>query len=77
MQLNNAYGDALSDDGTPMPLLTLGMGKLGGGELNFSSDLDLIFAYPYDGETKGKPRSLTHKRVLYKNSTANSKHALR
>lgn len=61
LQLNNAYGDALSDDGTPMPLLTLGMGKLGGGELNFSSDLDLIFAYPYDGETKGKPRSLTHK----------------
>lgn len=29
----------------------LGMGKLGGGELNVSSDIDLIFVYPEDGET--------------------------
>jgi glutamate-ammonia-ligase adenylyltransferase len=28
------------------PLLVLGMGKLGGGELNFSSDVDLVFLYP-------------------------------
>lgn len=28
--------------GQPQPLLILGMGKLGGGELNFSSDIDLI-----------------------------------
>lgn len=61
LQLNNAYGDAVGEDGKPLPLLTLGMGKLGGEELNFSSDLDLIFAYPYDGETVGKSRSLTHK----------------
>ena len=32
--------------GAPLPLVVLGMGKLGGGELNFSSDIDLIFAYP-------------------------------
>ncbi|MBN0495392.1 hypothetical protein JTM43_36485, partial [Pseudomonas aeruginosa] len=32
--------------GQPQPLLILGMGKLGGGELNFSSDIDLIFAWP-------------------------------
>ena len=61
LQLNNAYGDAVGEDGRSVPLLTLGMGKLGGGELNFSSDLDLIFAYPYDGETSGKSRSLTYK----------------
>lgn len=36
------------------------MGKLGAGELNFSSDIDLIFAYPEDGETRGGPRSVTH-----------------
>jgi glutamate-ammonia-ligase adenylyltransferase len=32
--------------GRPFPLLVLGMGKLGGGELNFSSDVDLVFLYP-------------------------------
>lgn len=56
------FGDALTDEGKPMPLLVLGMGKLGGGELNFSSDIDLIFCYPYDGETRGGrgSRSFTH-----------------
>jgi glutamine synthetase adenylyltransferase len=29
------------------------MGKLGGGELNFSSDIDLIFAWPEHGATRG------------------------
>jgi len=32
--------------------VVLGMGKLGGGELNFSSDIDLIFAYPEEGATR-------------------------
>src|SRR5262249_31578858 len=32
--------------GKPLPLLVLAMGKLGGGELNFSSDVDLVFLYP-------------------------------
>ena len=35
-------------------LLIMGMGKLGGFELNFSSDIDLIFTYPSQGETEGK-----------------------
>ncbi|MBK6672650.1 MAG: bifunctional [glutamate--ammonia ligase]-adenylyl-L-tyrosine phosphorylase/[glutamate--ammonia-ligase] adenylyltransferase [Proteobacteria bacterium] len=34
-------------------LVVLGMGKLGGGELNFSSDVDLIFLFPRQGETTG------------------------
>jgi len=37
----------------PQSLVVLGLGKLGGGELNFSSDIDLIFAYPEEGETAG------------------------
>ncbi len=53
------YGDALDSDGSPLPMLILGMGKLGGGELNFSSDIDLIFTYPYEGETTGAANSLT------------------
>lgn len=38
---------------SPQQLLVIGMGKLGGGELNVSSDIDLIFVYPEDGETNG------------------------
>jgi glutamate-ammonia-ligase adenylyltransferase len=34
-------------------LVVLAMGKLGGGELNFSSDVDLVFLYPEGGETAG------------------------
>lgn len=59
LSFKRAYGDALCEDGSQMPLLTYAMGKLGGEELNFSSDIDLIFAYPEDGETTGGPRSLS------------------
>lgn len=38
--------------GKPQRLVVLGMGKLGARELNVSSDIDLIFAYPEAGETK-------------------------
>lgn len=40
-------------------LLVIGMGKLGGGELNVSSDIDLIFVYAEEGETDG-PRTLSN-----------------
>lgn len=40
------------DSGLPQKMLVIGMGKLGGQELNFSSDIDLIFAYPEGGETR-------------------------
>ena len=46
------------------PFIVLGMGKLGGGELNFSSDIDLIFVFPEKGTTAGAPlhrqRGLLH-----------------
>ena len=38
--------DPTDENGEPVPFVILGMGKLGGAELNFSSDIDLIFAYP-------------------------------
>ncbi len=44
--------------GQPQHLVILGMGKLGAGELNLSSDIDLIFGYPEGGETEGSRRSL-------------------
>jgi len=40
--------------GTDQEMLVIAMGKLGGGELNVSSDVDLIFCYPEDGETSGE-----------------------
>ena len=46
--------------GTPQELLVIGMGKLGGGELNVSSDIDLIFIYPEDGETDGVHKLSNH-----------------
>jgi glutamate-ammonia-ligase adenylyltransferase len=54
------HGRPLGEEsGRPQNLLVVGMGKLGGGELNVSSDIDLIFVYPEEGETEG-PRALSN-----------------
>jgi len=52
------WGTPFNSKGDIQPLIILGMGKLGGGELNFSSDIDLIFAYPEHGSTQGGRREL-------------------
>ncbi|MCK5639934.1 MAG: bifunctional [glutamate--ammonia ligase]-adenylyl-L-tyrosine phosphorylase/[glutamate--ammonia-ligase] adenylyltransferase, partial [Gammaproteobacteria bacterium] len=54
------WGTPCNVDGEPQQLVVLGMGKLGAHELNYSSDIDLIFAYPEDGETRDGRRSLTN-----------------
>lgn len=47
------YGMPIGDEsGREQEMIVLGMGKLGGGELNVSSDIDLIFVYPEDGDTQ-------------------------
>jgi [glutamine synthetase] adenylyltransferase / [glutamine synthetase]-adenylyl-L-tyrosine phosphorylase len=43
-------GTPVLADGRPQQIVVLGMGKLGAYELNYSSDIDLIFAYPEEGE---------------------------
>ena len=50
-ELAARHGVPIGADGVPQDLLVVGMGKLGGGELNVSSDIDLIFVYDQDGET--------------------------
>lgn len=45
------HGQPCDDAGAPQPFIVVGMGKLGGRELNVSSDIDLIFLYPEDGDT--------------------------
>ncbi|WP_456269364.1 bifunctional [glutamate--ammonia ligase]-adenylyl-L-tyrosine phosphorylase/[glutamate--ammonia-ligase] adenylyltransferase [Kushneria sp. AK178] len=55
------YGEPSPDsEGRPQRMVVLGMGKLGAGELNLSSDIDLIFAYPEKGQTRGGERTLEH-----------------
>jgi glutamate-ammonia-ligase adenylyltransferase len=53
------YGEPCSERGVIQPLVIVGMGKLGGGELNFSSDVDLVLLFPEYGETNG-PRSIAN-----------------
>ncbi len=48
------HGVVRSPDGAVQRLVVFGLGKLGGGELNFSSDVDLVYAYPQDGESDGR-----------------------
>ncbi|MCG9623425.1 bifunctional [glutamate--ammonia ligase]-adenylyl-L-tyrosine phosphorylase/[glutamate--ammonia-ligase] adenylyltransferase [Vibrio mediterranei] len=54
------WGTPCNVEGEAQPMLIIGMGKLGGGELNFSSDIDLIFTYPENGETQGTRRSIAN-----------------
>lgn len=51
--LAQQYGEPVGESGQPQSLIVIGMGKLGGFELNVSSDIDLIFAFEEDGETNG------------------------
>jgi glutamate-ammonia-ligase adenylyltransferase len=52
------YGVPTAADGSRQHLIILGLGKLGARELNFSSDVDLIFAYPKPGKTRGAEKSV-------------------
>ncbi|MDR0250383.1 MAG: bifunctional [glutamate--ammonia ligase]-adenylyl-L-tyrosine phosphorylase/[glutamate--ammonia-ligase] adenylyltransferase [Burkholderiales bacterium] len=52
-QLAETHGWPRSALGDIQPFIIVGMGKLGGDELNVSSDIDLVFLYPEDGETDG------------------------
>ncbi len=54
--LAQRFGLPRGPAGERQELLVLGMGKLGGGELNFSSDIDLVFLFPEAGETDGRKR---------------------
>src|ERR1700761_4247394 len=55
--LEALYGEPRGPHGERLVLGVVGMGKLGGRELNVSSDIDLIFVYEEDGETAGGQRS--------------------
>ncbi len=54
------HGMPRSASGEAQELIVVGMGKLGGRELNVSSDIDLIFVYAEDGETDGDGQRLSN-----------------
>jgi glutamate-ammonia-ligase adenylyltransferase len=47
------HGTVRAADGAPQRLVVFALGKLGGGELNFSSDVDLVYAFAQPGESDG------------------------
>jgi len=58
--LGETYGEPVgAETGEAQRIVVVAMGKLGGGELNVSSDVDLIYVYPEDGETSG-PRRISN-----------------
>jgi len=59
-QLSKRYGQAVSNTGKAQQLWVIAMGKLGGAELNFSSDIDLVFCFAESGETTGGRESVDH-----------------
>ncbi|GAA3546498.1 bifunctional [glutamate--ammonia ligase]-adenylyl-L-tyrosine phosphorylase/[glutamate--ammonia-ligase] adenylyltransferase [Zobellella aerophila] len=57
-------GTPTDAEGKAVPMLILGMGKLGGFELNFSSDIDLIFTFPHNGVTRGGRKELANQQFF-------------
>jgi [glutamine synthetase] adenylyltransferase / [glutamine synthetase]-adenylyl-L-tyrosine phosphorylase len=57
LHLEPVFGRPRTAQGDEVPLIVLGMGKLGGRELNFSSDIDLMFLFAQSGQTDG-PRAI-------------------
>ncbi|UCH47383.1 MAG: bifunctional [glutamate--ammonia ligase]-adenylyl-L-tyrosine phosphorylase/[glutamate--ammonia-ligase] adenylyltransferase [Betaproteobacteria bacterium] len=58
--LRDTYGDPRNAAGDLQLLHIVAMGKLGGHELNVSSDIDLIFVYPEVGKTDGRRQIDNH-----------------
>ncbi|HTW37296.1 MAG TPA: bifunctional [glutamate--ammonia ligase]-adenylyl-L-tyrosine phosphorylase/[glutamate--ammonia-ligase] adenylyltransferase [Steroidobacteraceae bacterium] len=50
-RLASRHGVPRSEHGVEQPLVVVAMGKLGGRELNFSSDIDLVLLFPEHGAT--------------------------
>jgi glutamate-ammonia-ligase adenylyltransferase len=53
-RLEEKHGTPRSPDGSPQRLCVIGLGKCGGGELNLSSDIDVVFCFPQSGASDGR-----------------------
>src|SRR5262249_9689636 len=52
--VSRRFGEPFTANGRPVSCVVLAFGKLGGEELNYSSDIDLMFVYAEEGQTRGK-----------------------
>jgi len=59
-RLSNRFGKPLDSRGEPATCTLFAMGKLGGEELNYSSDIDLMMVYSAEGETVGGKNAITN-----------------
>jgi glutamate-ammonia-ligase adenylyltransferase len=59
-------GTPVNEEGVPQQMVVVGMGKLGAGELNLSSDIDLIFAFPERGQTRGGKKEVDNQTFFLK-----------
>jgi len=57
---NLEFGQPFNENNEPQELIVIAMGKLGARELNVSSDIDLIFTYQHEGETKGGAKNISN-----------------
>ncbi|MEE9451125.1 MAG: bifunctional [glutamate--ammonia ligase]-adenylyl-L-tyrosine phosphorylase/[glutamate--ammonia-ligase] adenylyltransferase, partial [Gammaproteobacteria bacterium] len=57
-------GEPVDEAGNVQSLLVIALGKLGGGELNFSSDIDLSFAFPVNGEIHNHGKILSYEQYF-------------
>ncbi len=64
--LKNEWGEPQNEQGERQYFTIIALGKLGGRELNFSSDIDLMFTYPQTGFTVGKSRSIANEQFFNK-----------
>lgn len=64
-QLREKYGEPRDGEGAPQEPVVIGLGKLGGGELNLSSDIDVMFCYASGGNCDG-PRALSNEEYFAK-----------
>lgn len=53
-QLVEKHGTPRGQDGSPQRMFVIALGKFGGGELNLSSDIDILFCYPQSGSCDGR-----------------------
>jgi glutamate-ammonia-ligase adenylyltransferase len=55
-RLVDRLGEPLARDGGPAQAVVLAMGKFGGREMNYASDVDVVFLYDHDGESSPRRR---------------------
>jgi len=53
-EMQETHGTPRNQDGAAQGLVIMGLGKLGGNELNLSSDVDIIFCFPFNGQCDGR-----------------------